>query len=492
MRTQLLRGFYVDELLVEPLKGQVSNQYSVETISPAALDVLLHLASQPGEVIGRRYLLDEVWGRDHGSHDSLGQAINELRIAVGDETNFPTIIESVSDRGYRLNGKVRLQYFPDDNGELADIQPELLAPRDDRNGLAILWAELQKRRVVRVGIGYLVSAWVVLQIADVISGVLDLPNWSLKLLTVILGLGFIVTIIVSWLLQVTPQGIRFDRTTDKTLRTEARHYIELSIIIVLLAVVGVLSYRQIWTPQPPRPSVTQIPPSATPLPVFDSSIAVLPFVNMGGDPGDSYFGDGLAGELLHKLVRIKSLKVAARTSSFHIGKQGADIPTIASRLQVANVLEGSIRREGERMRITAQLVDANGFHLWSDAFDVKFAGVLDVQSQIALAVVRKILSSLTPSAHAAMSGKITESAEAYDLYLKGLAELRKPRQPGNLDKAASGFTLALNIDRVANPETFNAARLKQLKHVFLPSKRWAKPISERLSKVDDCTIEDAQ
>jgi TolB-like protein/Flp pilus assembly protein TadD len=320
---------------------------------------------------------------------------------------------------------------------------------EDSGGFGGLWDELKKRRVVRVGIGYLVTAWVLLQIGDVVFDALDLPDWSLKLLTLILLLGFFITLIVSWLLQVTPSGIRLDTDEGDALTGDTLHMVELAIIVVLVIAVAILSYRQFWRQplaQPDSRVDTAQPEARSPAAGQETSIAVLPFENFSDNPADSFFGDGLAEELLHKLVRIQSLRVAARTSSFYYGRMGADIPTIAQQLQVANVLEGSVRREGDRMRVTAQLVDAEGFHLWSDIFDIDSGGVLDIQSAIALEVARRILTSISPEAQAALAERPTQFDQAYEQYLRGLEFLRGPRQPENLEPAAERFNKALELD----------------------------------------------
>jgi TolB-like protein/Flp pilus assembly protein TadD/DNA-binding winged helix-turn-helix (wHTH) protein len=453
VRAQLLRGFYLGDVLVEPLKGLITSDGSPRELPPEAVDVLLHLASLPGEVVRRHILIDEVWGREHGSHEALNHAIVTLRNALDDHGSRPRFIETVSDRGYRLLADVRLRHFDEKHAESDEFQRIENSDSNRLGGLALLWDELNKRRVVRVGIGYLVSAWVVLQIGDVIAGVLELPSWAMKLVTVLLAAGFVITVVTSWLLQVTPEGIVLDRSGDKAKHREWLHYAELSLIVVLLIAVGIMGYRLTWREiQPgvdaaPGESIPGLPPGeGSSMPAYEASIAVLPFESMSDDPEDRYFCDGLAEELIHKLVKAKSLKVAARTSSFHVGSSKTDIPTIARTLNVGNVLEGSVRREGDRLRVTAQLVDAQGFHLWSEAYDAGRGEILALQSDIALQVARQITSDLSPDIHDAISKWSTNSIEAYEQYLRGLDFLRQPRQQETLARAAGFFDRAIGID----------------------------------------------
>lgn len=448
MRAQLLRGFFLGNVQVEPLKGLVSGHGATIQLSPEALDVLLHLASRPGESLLREEIIQGVWGTGHGSQEALNRAVSELLRVLGDDPDDPRFIETLPNRGYRLVAEVEVMSFPETEQLLAAHSTTGSPSPGDASGAVLFWRELMQRKVVRVGIGYLIAAWLILQISDVVFAALSLPAWSMKLLTLLLAAGFIITVIVSWLVQVTPGGIVMDTRAGEFSGSELRHFAELVISVVLLVAVSIMVYRQIWDePATLSPQVATEPAEKpVPLPVFEQSTAVLPFINIGDNRQDKYFGDGLAEELLHKLARIKSLKVAARTSSFSFGGKDVDIPTIARQLQVMTVLEGSVRRQGDRIRVTAQLVDADGFHLWSDVYDQNPDEILDVQSEIALAVARRIMTSLSPDASARLTQKPTHSLEAFDAYLKGLEYLRKPRHPESLDQASSYFDHSLELD----------------------------------------------
>jgi TolB-like protein/tetratricopeptide (TPR) repeat protein/DNA-binding winged helix-turn-helix (wHTH) protein len=448
VRAQLLRGFFLGNVQVEPLKGLVSGHGASIPLSPEALDVLLHLASQPGETLLRDEIIDGVWGMGQGSQEALNRSVSELLLALGDDPDDPRFIETLPNRGYRLIADIEVMKFPVSDQSLPPDPSSPDSSQEDASGIVLLWHELMQRKVVRVGIGYLIASWLILQISDVISVALSMPIWTMKLLTLLLSVGFIITVVVSWLVQVTPAGIVMDKPGNKFSGNPLRHFIELGIILVLLVVISIMVYRQIWSPPAvPSPQLTaELAEEPALVPAYERSIAVLPFINIGTNPADKYFGDGLAEELLHKLARIKSLKVAARTSSFSFGGKGVDIPTIAKQLQVMTVLEGSVRRQGDRMRVTAQLVDAEGFHLWSDVFDQDSDEILDVQSEIALRVAKRIMTSLSPDATARLAQKPTRSTEAFDAYLKGLDYLRQPRQSDSLSQAADYFDQALELD----------------------------------------------
>lgn len=446
MRSQLLRGFYLGDVLVEPLRGLVTGCGPPESLPPEAVDVLLHLASQPGELIKIHSLLDEVWGKNYGSSEQLSQTIQQLRNTLGDDPTNPSKIELV-DGCYRLNGEVRFEHFPSENNKSTRLAGSAEQDQKELSSLQLFWVELKKRRVVRVALGYVIFAWAILQLADILLDAFELPDWSMKLVTVLLALGFVATVIVTWLLQMTPAGLRLDEPLKKTVRQDFRHLLELLIIFVLLIAVGYLGYQQFWAQQAQEiVSTAEATQSQNPLRDYEHSIAVLPFENMGDTPDDQYFGEGMAEEILNKLASVPSLKVAARTSSFNAARSGSDVRQISEKLHVDNVLEGSIRREGGRVRVTAQLVDATGFHLWSQTYDVKASGLLNIQSEVALEVARQIISSLPQGTQEILSMRPTANPEAYGLYMEGLHYLRLPRLPENLTEAENYLELALNLD----------------------------------------------
>ena len=272
---------------------------------------------------------------------------------------------------------------------------------ESANTKPTFWQELKRRRVTRIAVAYIIVSWVLIQIADVTIDPLGLPEWADTMVIWLVGLGFPIAVILAWVLDITPRGIEV--TADASDRDNASA----------------------------EPDV--------------NSIAVLPFVNMSGDSDNDYFSDGLAEELLNSMVRIQSLRVCSRTSSFALKGQALDMPTIASRLGVRHVLEGSVRRSGNRVRITTQLVDAvEDRHLWSESFDRELQDIFAVQEEIAEHIFTSLRLTLTPDEMQAIQ-PTTDSADALDYYLRG-RELYHRTETGHLEQARESFEEATRID----------------------------------------------
>jgi len=271
---------------------------------------------------------------------------------------------------------------------------------DKESGDASLWEEIKRRKVARVAIAYVVVGWILIQVADATLEPLRLPDWAGTLVIWLIILGFPIAITLAWILDLTPGGIE----VTKPVRDEE-------------------------APSEPRPA--------------EASIAVLPFVNIGGSPDDEYFSDGLSEELINLLVRLQSLRVCSRTSSFALKGKDVAMPVIAEQLGVRHVLEGSVRRSGERVRITAQLVDAvEDRHLWSKTFDRELQDIFAVQDEIAASLLSELRLTLTADERQAIQST-TDKVEALDCYLRG-RELY--HRPGNLEAADEMFREAIRID----------------------------------------------
>ncbi len=267
----------------------------------------------------------------------------------------------------------------------------------DENKSMTFWEELKRRKVVRVVIAYLVVGWGLIQIADVTLEPLHLPEWSDTLVVWLVALGFPIAIVLAWILDVTPRGIEVTAAASDD-------------------------------------------DSASPP---DASIAVLPFVNMSGNPDNEYFSDGLSEELLNLLVRLQSVRVCSRTSSFSLKGKDIDMTTIAAQLGVRHVLQGSVRRDGDKVRITAQLIDAVADrHLWSETYNRDLQDIFAVQDEIAGHIFNALQLKLTADEKRAVRST-TESAEALDYYLHG-RELY--HRPGHLDQSREKFEEAIRID----------------------------------------------
>lgn len=260
-----------------------------------------------------------------------------------------------------------------------------------------LWNELKRRKVVRVAIAYLIVGWLLIQIADVTLEPLRLPEWSDTFVIWLIGLGFPIAIVLAWMLDITPEGVRV--TAEKS-------------------------------------GVT---------PTDDASIAVMPFINMSGDPDNEYFSDGMSEELLNRLTRLQDLRVCSRTSSFALKGTSLDMESVAGKLGVRYVLEGSVRRAGDRVRITAQLIDASSdAHLWSQTYDREIEDIFAVQDEIAGHIFSELKLTLSADERTAIQST-TDSVDAFDHYLRGRDQYHRT-DSNHLAKAKQEFEKAIEID----------------------------------------------
>ena len=310
-----------------------------------------------------------------------------------------------------------------------------------------LFEKLKRRNVFRVGIAYGVLAWVVIQVTDTVGPVLRLPEWTLAFVTWIGIIGFPFALFFAWAFELTPDGLKRSNEVDSA-RSIARltgRKLDFAIIgLLAMAVVFLVVDNYVLTDRsgPGAVAADRAAGGAGSRQGY-ASIAVLPFVNMSNDAEQDYLSDGLAEELLNLLARIKGLKVAARTSSFAFRGAGQDIRKIGNALGVSTVLEGSVRKSGDRIRITAQLIDAgDGYHLWSDTFDRKLTDIFQIQDEISAAIVAALRTHLDAEATTVSS---KTSAEAYDLYLQGRHLLREQKK-GNTRKALDLFRQANDVD----------------------------------------------
>ncbi|MFO0583084.1 MAG: tetratricopeptide repeat protein [Anaeromyxobacter sp.] len=289
-------------------------------------------------------------------------------------------------------------------------------------------AELQRRRVIRALAIWGVAAFAVLQVYEPVMHGLHLPEWTLSFVVVTLGLGFPVTAALAWSFDLTARGLeRAEAAPASPAGDAAGGAPGRARLALLLAAVGVaaaapgLVYFFVWQgPARRAPAAAEVT-AAPGAPAGPPSIAVLPFVNMSPDREQEYFSDGISEEILNALAQVKGLRVIGRTSSFSMKGKNEDLRTVGQRLNAANLLEGSVRRSGTKVRITAQLIEtAGGSHLWSKQFDRELTDVFAVQEEIARAVVAALQVALLPGA--AMPAR-TADTEAHDLYLRGLDAL---------------------------------------------------------------------
>ncbi len=268
-----------------------------------------------------------------------------------------------------------------------------------------LFEQLKRRNVLRAAAGYAVVAWLIIEVADTVFPILGVPTWVTTMVVVLIIIGFPVTVVVSWIYQWTPAGIMTEQQAGAAGYTEPigiGRQIDFVIIVLLIIAVGWLVYDKTIV-----------------APVLENSIAVLPFVNMSDDPGNEYFSDGMSEEILNLLARIPGLKVIGRTSSFAFKGKNEDLRVIGQTLGVKSVLEGSVRKSGDRVRITAQLIDvSDGTHIWSETYNRTMTDIFSVQDNVAAAIIDALEMhvGVVPT-----RGRPTENTEAYVLFLKARA-----------------------------------------------------------------------
>jgi adenylate cyclase len=283
-------------------------------------------------------------------------------------------------------------------------------------------AELKRRKVVRVAAMYAAMTFVVLQAADLILPALMLPEWTYRLLVLLALAGFPLVVVLGWALEVTPDGVRLTQPRDQTTREDALPSLigrRTLLATALLVAAGSGLGAGIAFGPGPRHGHEAFPQSALPAPAT-AAIAILPFSDFSPGGDQEWFSDGLTEELLNALARVPGLRVAARTSSFAFKGQSIPVDEVARRLNVTHVLEGSVRRSDERLRITAQLIAASdGYQLWSETYDRRLEDIFDIQEEISRAIATELRGRLGSDVRLATVPTRMTDPETYDLYLRG-------------------------------------------------------------------------
>lgn len=304
-----------------------------------------------------------------------------------------------------------------------------------------LFSELKRRNVFRVATGYLIVGWLLTEILATVLPMFGVPDWVGVAVVIVVALTFIPVLIFAWAFEITPEGIKREKDVDRDSSITSQTGKKLDYVTIAAVVIGVgfLAFSKNGTQAPEAPiEVTET--SGAP------SVAVLPFVNMSGNAENEYFSDGLTETLLHMLAQVPDIKVAARTSSFAFKGEEQDIRKIALALGVAHVLEGSVQRSGDKVRITAQLIRADdGFHVWSSIYDRQLNDIFAIQDEIAADVGKSLTTSLLGEEPVVIAGIGTDNIIAYDFYLQALS-LRTDGSYGDLQRAEDLLKEALLLD----------------------------------------------
>jgi TolB-like protein len=304
------------------------------------------------------------------------------------------------------------------------------------------FGELKRRNVYRVAIAYAVVAWLLIQIATQVFPFFEIPNWVVRLVVLVIVLGFPIALVIAWAFEMTPEGIKRTENiapNEYIPQWSARRFAALIVTIAMLA-TGLLIFQLVRSKSTSPARVTA---AAT---LSQKSIAVLPLLNESGDPGDEYFSDGLSEELIAALAQIRELKVIGRSSSFRFKDKKEESKTIGEKLGVSTLLEGTVRKQGDQVRIVAELVKAtDGSELWSRTFNRELKDIFAVQAEIAEAVAASLELTLLGTNDRSVKSAATQSVEAHNAYLQGHFYFER-RNPEDYRKSVGFFDQATRLD----------------------------------------------
>src|SRR5437870_1166566 len=300
------------------------------------------------------------------------------------------------------------------------------------------FAELKRRNVYKVAVAYAVVGWLLVQVATQVFPFLEIPNWVVRLVIALVAIGFPIALVIAWAFEITPQGIERTEVADTMpvaagQKKNAWIYVAIAgaVLSIGLFFLGRYGFRNA------SPSSSELTPK---------SIAVLPFDNLSEEKGNAYFAEGIQDEILTRLAKVADLKVISRTSTQHFKSAPDNLPQIAKQLGVANILEGSVQKANDQVRVNVQLINAlTDAHLWADTYDRKLTDIFAVESEIAKTIADTLQARLTGSEKTEMSKKPTEDPEAYEFYLKGRFFWNK-RTGADLRKAIEYFNQAVAKD----------------------------------------------
>lgn len=439
MNPELLNGFLLGGYRIDPVKGEVDGPAGRAHLPPRAMEVLLCLASNPGELVPRRKLVEEVWGRKGASPETVGRAIHEVRHALGDQADSPRFIQTLPGRGYRL----LVQPATD-----ADESPAAAAGPEDGFGSVGLFENLRQRGVIEAGVAYLVFGWLIIQVADIVFDQLHLPAWSGTFVTVLVIAGFPIALLLSWFLEFRDGRAVVDTRSPRELRNRQFSRTYLSVVVaMLIAAAGVWVYEaRVGLPRPEATTAEEALQPRLP-PIRDNSIAVLPFLNLDGSEQTQIFANGLVDDVITRLSRVPSLLVSSRGDAFSLEPNSAS-QRVRERLRVAAYLEGSVQISGPRMRIIVQMIDSEtGFHILSRSFDRALEDFFAIRDEITRLTVANVRVALPPETRQAAEGLSDDpSLDVYVLYRRGVEAALLENTEKNLRKALDWYQAALELD----------------------------------------------
>jgi len=313
-------------------------------------------------------------------------------------------------------------------------------------------SELKRRNVYKVAVAYAIVGWLLVQIATQVFPFLEIPNWVVRLVISLVAVGFPIALVIAWAFELTPEGIK--RTEDVDLPASARRprkYAWIVVVIVGAALSVSLFFFGRYSAQTSRQDASAAHTDTAPVSTIpQKSIAVLPFENLSDDKGAAYFTEGIQDEILTKLASVAELKVISRTSTAKYKSKPEDLKTVSQQLGVATVLEGSVQKAADKVRVNVQLIDARAdSHLWAKTYDRDLKDVFAIQSEVAQEIADSLQAKLSPTEASTVASAPTNDTQAYDLFLKGEFEQRIANsnfRPESFDQAARWYKEAIARD----------------------------------------------
>src|SRR5438034_3128664 len=309
------------------------------------------------------------------------------------------------------------------------------------------FAELKRRNVYKVAVAYAIVGWLLVQVATQVFPFFEIPNWAVRLIVLTIIIGFLIALVIAWAFELTPEGIK--RTEDVDLAGSARQprkHIWIFVVLVGAALSIALFFVGRYTSREKTPRQSEAATTAIP----QKSIAVLPFENLSDDKGAAYFADGIQDEILTKLASIADLKVISRTSTAKYKSKPEDLKTVSQQLGVANVLEGSVQKAADKVRVNVQLIDARAdSHLWARSYDRDIKDVFAVESEVAQEIADSLQAKLSPAEAKTLAATPTKDTVAYDLFLRAEHEERLAENslsPESYEQAAAWYQQAIARD----------------------------------------------
>jgi tetratricopeptide (TPR) repeat protein/TolB-like protein/DNA-binding winged helix-turn-helix (wHTH) protein len=439
VNADLLQGFYLGDLLVDPVKGHVTGRDGSVHLPPKAMETLLVLASNHGSLVTREELIDEVWGKDHGSQEALSHAISEIRHALDDHADNPKYIQTLPKRGYRLI--IRAQ-------PASVHTASVVLGAGNGTGVANsgLFENLNRRGVFETAIAYLLLGWLLIQVADIVFSQLLLPAWAGTFVTVLVIAGFPIALALSWFLEFRDGRAVVDELPprDTIRRRFSRTYISVLGALAIATVCVFVYDRNVGLPEV---QTLEIDESIFLPPVLDNSIAVLPFLNLDGSDETQVFANGLADDVITRLSRVPGLLVSSRGDAFTLAPN-SESQVVRKRLRVAHYLEGSVQIADGQLRIIVQMIDsATGFHVMSRRFDRTREDFFDIRNEITELTVANVRVALPPDTRTTYRPPTADpSLDVYVLYRRGVDQSDRPDSVASIEAALAWFDAALEID----------------------------------------------